>query len=116
LGSTVATVDAGASTARARAKKVRLARFPSCKRLVSYARHHAPRERRYISGPVVAPGVMPPSQNSAPGAATPEATQQPTDSSRTNTQEAGVGEPDIVKTDGTHVFAIAGDRLNAVDA
>ena len=38
------------------------------------------------------------------------------DSSQTNVQEAGVDEPDIVKSDGTHIFAIAGNRLNVVDA
>jgi hypothetical protein len=120
VGSTVATVDAGAAGPRARAKKQRLERFSSCKRLVRYARHYAPRERRYASGPVLAPGVMPPTGRGgdtvgAPVTAGPEAAPGP-DSSRTNTQEAGVGEPDIVKTDGTHIFAIAGQRLNAVDA
>src|SRR2546423_5838220 len=107
LGSTVATVDVGASNPRARAKKVRLARFDSCKRLVRYARHYAPRERRYISGPVRAPGTAAPESAPTPGAG---------DTSHTNVQEAGVGEPDIVKTDGTNIFAIAGSRLNAVDA
>jgi uncharacterized secreted protein with C-terminal beta-propeller domain len=47
--------------------------------------------------------------------ATPE--QEPgVDFSTTNVQEAGVDEPDIVKSDGARIFAIAGGRLYAVDA
>ena len=107
LGSTLITVDAGATSPRTRAKKVRLARFGSCKAIVSYARSHAGMERRYASGPVVAPGVAAPESTPGPSAG---------ESSQTNVQEAGVGEPDIVKNDGTHLFAIAGSRLNAVDA
>jgi hypothetical protein len=34
--------------------------------------------------------------------------------SKTNVQEAGVDEPDIVKSDGRHVFALFNDRLRAV--
>ena len=115
VGSTVATVDAGAAGSRERARKQRPQRFSSCTNLVKYARRHASKERRYSNGPVLAPGASPPSRGpegdfaGAPGSPS-------TDSSHTNTQEAGVGEPDIVKTDGTHIFAIAGNRLNAVDA
>ena len=35
--------------------------------------------------------------------------------SPTNVQEAGVDEPDIVKASGSTIFALAGDRLRAVD-
>src|SRR3954470_22948693 len=61
LGSTVATVDAAGAShgVRARAVKMRLHRFSSCKRLVKYARSRAPREIRYAAGPVVAPGTPP---------------------------------------------------------
>ncbi len=38
------------------------------------------------------------------------------DFSTTNVQEAGVDEPDIVKSDGNRVFAIARNRLYAIDA
>jgi hypothetical protein len=37
------------------------------------------------------------------------------DFSRTNVQEAGVDEPDVVKTDGRHVFAVAGHQLRILD-
>ncbi|MEA2422943.1 MAG: hypothetical protein QOF55_2042, partial [Thermoleophilaceae bacterium] len=126
LGTTVVTVDAGASGPRARAMKLRLKPFGSCKRLVHYARHYAPRELRYSGGPVVAPGIPPPFETApAPGgpntdqgtAATPEAAPPPAgDSSQTNVQEQGVDEPDFVKSDGKVIFAIAAGRLNAVDA
>jgi Beta propeller domain len=125
LGATIATVDAGAAGVRARAMKLRLKPFPTCKRLVRYARHYAPRELRYGAGAVVAPGPGPPfavtptgDAQGGRGTAAPEAAPTPAagDSSQTNVQEAGVDEPDIVKSDGTRIFAIAGGRLNAVDA
>ena len=40
---------------------------------------------------------------------------QGVDFSGTNVQEEGVDEPDMVKTDGTTLFAIANGKLNAVD-
>ena len=43
------------------------------------------------------------------------APQQGVDYSGTNVQEEGVDEPDLVKTDGHTVFAVANGRLNAVD-
>ncbi len=45
-----------------------------------------------------------------------EARAQPgEDFSTTNVQEAGIDEPDIVKTDGERIFAVAGGRLHAVE-
>jgi len=41
--------------------------------------------------------------------------EQGVDYSGTNVQEEGVDEPDIVKTDGNTLFAVANGRLNAVD-
>ncbi|MEJ7585515.1 MAG: beta-propeller domain-containing protein [Acidimicrobiales bacterium] len=38
-----------------------------------------------------------------------------TDYSATNVQEAGVDEPDVVKTDGDRILAVAGGRLHYVD-
>ena len=48
--------------------------------------------------------------------AAPGAGAAPDDTSQTNVQEAGVDEPDIVKTDGRVIWALEGGRLNAVDA
>ena len=52
------------------------------------------------------------------GAATPDAAAPPTDGrevSGTNVQEEGVDEPDIVKTDGTHLYAVVAGELQIVD-
>ncbi|MEA2410196.1 MAG: hypothetical protein QOC77_757, partial [Thermoleophilaceae bacterium] len=103
--------------------KLRLKPFSSCQRLVKYAHHNVKRELRYASGPAVAPGVPPPfstQSQGSPGTSGPETAPTPSagtgDSSQTNVQEQGVDEPDFVKFDGTHLFALVGNRLNAVDA
>ena len=60
------------------------------------------------------PGVAVP----AAGSAKTDAGTGPTegvDYSGTNVQEQGVDEPDSVKTNGKTLFAVAGNRLNAVD-
>ena len=49
------------------------------------------------------------------GGATPAPVSAP-DSSTTNVQEAGVDEPDIVKTDDGTVFAVVDDALRSIDA
>jgi hypothetical protein len=111
---------ADAAGARARAVQMRLHRFQSCERLIGYARQNTRRELnggRGVFAPAptaIDPGVAP---QGAPGVATPDsAPSAGGDSSQTNVQEAGVDEPDIVKSDGTHIFALAGGRLNVVDA
>jgi uncharacterized secreted protein with C-terminal beta-propeller domain len=48
-------------------------------------------------------------------AAAPEQDAASADFSTTNVQEAGVDEPDIVKTDGSRIFALAAGTLYAVD-
>jgi hypothetical protein len=105
--------------------KLRLKPFTSCQRLVKYARHNVKRELRYPGGPAVAPGAPPPFASSPTGAedgsgAAPEGAPSPGpatgDSSQTNVQEQGVDEPDFVKSDGSHIFALTGTHLNAVDA
>ena len=50
-----------------------------------------------------------------PEAARTAAPQQGVDFSGTNVQEEGVDEPDLVKTNGNTLFAVANGRLNAVD-
>lgn len=49
-----------------------------------------------------------PADSAAPGGTTP-------DFSGTNVQEAGVDEPDIMKTDGRYMFTVSGSTLYAVD-
>src|SRR5213592_1633073 len=108
------------------AAKVRPRAFASCADLVRYAGRHFAVTRgvpapsvaplaQPVPAPVPAPGTQPP--NSAPTAepvaAAPAAG---TTFSTTNNQEEGVDEPDIVKTDGRTIFAVAQGRLFAVDA
>ena len=87
----------------------RIHTFRSCAALIGYARAHVPR---------VPPRPVPmPQRTDLPGAeAAPGAGAAPDDTSQTNVQEAGVDEPDIVKTDGRVIWALEGGRLNAVDA
>ncbi|MEY2441736.1 MAG: hypothetical protein QOJ46_1162, partial [bacterium] len=53
---------------------------------------------------------------SSPQSATAGAKDATPSFSSTNVQEAGIDEPDIVKTDGKRIFAIAGGTLYALDA
>jgi hypothetical protein len=126
----IGTADAGAVGPRARAFKLRLKPFTSCQRVVKYARHNLKRELRYPGGPEVPPADPPPFYTGPPGvdsggqatgsagepAQPPASPSDGSDSSQTNVQEAGVDEPDFVKSDGTHLFALTGNHLNAVDA
>ncbi|MEY2517117.1 MAG: hypothetical protein QOJ89_4475, partial [bacterium] len=96
--------------------------------LLSYARHNARRTGGAPGVPTRAGAVQPqilsapgpvatdaaPVGAPAPSASTGSKAQAPAFSS-TNVQEAGGDEPDIVKTDGRRVFAIAGRRLYALD-
>ena len=135
---TVAATSAIAATPKPPAKaaaKAKLVPFPSCERFVSYAR----REARKLVDPFGLAGYVqavpagaragipeaapsPPPGPMAPAAPMPAAadatggalqTSGPTFSG-TNLQEAGVDEPDIVKTDGERIFAIADSKLYAV--
>jgi hypothetical protein len=107
--------------ARARARRARLSRFDSCRSLLSYARHHGLQTLGRL-GVVPRVGAPAPAAlqrgapETAPGAAQPVSAAPTQDSSRTNVQEEDVDEPDIVKTDGQTIFAIANGKLNAVDA
>ncbi len=68
-----------------------------------------------------APGAVPgPAGGAAPNVAAPDraagAPQAGTDYSGTTTQEAGIDEPDLVKTDGRRIVTISGGILRVVDA
>jgi uncharacterized secreted protein with C-terminal beta-propeller domain len=123
----VSAADAGAVT------KSRLKAFSSCKDLVSFARAGAVRTDggvgvtgRAIASPpdvITSPPLMP---APAPGTVAPESAPAaaPTDTtgdaatpdySGTNVQEAGVDEPDIVKTDGKRIFAVTDGQLRIID-
>jgi uncharacterized secreted protein with C-terminal beta-propeller domain len=111
------------AAAAAGPKKHRLHAFGSCSRFVHYARSHALSELSTRGVPLPTPlpvrapptmqndGVLAPQAESAPSA--PAAGQ---DFSGTNLQEAGVDEPDAVKTDGQRIFVAENGRLYALDA
>src|SRR6476620_7914369 len=109
-----------AADARVRA----LQRFPSCRALLGYARVHSAHALRTGWPPTPmtaapAPSVaVAPTATGAKGEGVPAAAQDgtATDFSATNVQEQGVDEPDVVKTDGTTLFAVANGVLHAVDA
>jgi hypothetical protein len=94
----------------------RLLAFASCDELLRYATDHLPRPIPYDPSkpPMPMPtAVAPAMPDSAAGGG--DATAGEPDFSDTNVQEAGVDEPDSVKTDGRRIFAIAGGKLVEVD-
>jgi Beta propeller domain len=104
---------------RPNAGKVRLKSFGSCASLIRYG-------KRFVSrGPGAAPELpAPPPRQLDRGVPVSPESGQPLSapgggedgSSGTNVQEVGVDEPDIVKSAGSRIFAVARGRLNAVDA
>jgi hypothetical protein len=105
------------------ASAVRPHKFASCTALVAYAKGNLARTHgipeQPISEPAVATSTVAPTATAAgtPGAVSAAAdtgTASSTAYSTTNDQEQGVDEPDIVKTDGSTIFAVSGNTLEAV--
>ncbi len=109
-------------------RKPRLTAFASCDALVSYARRNARRTQGRTGVPtravtplpqvLVAPSVGGQEDVALGAPAAPSGRAPAADApafSGTNVQEAGVDEPDIVKTDGRRVVAIAGGALQVLD-
>ena len=71
----------------------------------------------YGLGAALPIGASPPPEALRDGVAAPATGRRPrgVDFSDTNVQEAGVDEPDLVKTDGRTVFAIAGGAVRVTD-
>ena len=109
LAAAVLGLTAASSAAGPAGKTPRLVAFQSCGELLGYARSHA---AQFVGpwGLGLAGKATPPA---VPGRVA--APQQGVDYSGTNVQEAGVDEPDLVKTNGTTLFAVANGKLNAVD-
>jgi uncharacterized secreted protein with C-terminal beta-propeller domain len=101
---------AGRSAAET-AKAPRLTTFGSCGQLLTYAKSNASR----FVGPYGLGGQVGIAETTRAGAPAPSAPKQGVDFSGTNVQEEGVDEPDIVKTDGNTLYAVANGKLNAVD-
>jgi uncharacterized secreted protein with C-terminal beta-propeller domain len=102
------TAAAVPADGRPRAAK-RLKAFSSCEALIGYATRHVPPPMPVRRDMPLPPAAPVPEQDSAAGGA-------PDDTSQTNVQEAGVDEPDTVKTDGQTLFALANGSLHAVGA
>ncbi len=110
------------------ASSVRPRAFGSCSALVSYAKANLSRTHGLPEPPISQPAVttstgkaVPTATGSTAGgapsvssAADSGSTSSTTSYSTTNNQEEGVDEPDIVKTDGSTIFAVAGNTLEAV--
>ena len=108
-----------------------LTRFGSCAAFTGHMRAQAGRRVNEYGLPgggvvdstgIVEEGAMPdaaesPERSSAPAATAPgsPAPVPGRDHSDTNVQEAGVDEPDIVKTDGSRMYSLAGNTLRVVD-
>ena len=117
---------AGAPPADAQKKRPRLTAFQSCTGLVNYSRQHADTvvsSRPAMPPPRPVPAPAPQQQGGAEqqGGMAPAATSAPTsdarggeDFSQTNVQEAGVDEPDIIKSDGRRMFVVRGNRLQVI--
>ncbi len=102
-------VSAAPAAAKPRAAK-RIHAFTSCQSLIDYGARHVPPAPQRRS-----PAPMPDMPTAAPAPANGEAGAGD-DTSTTNVQEAGVDEPDTVKTDGKTIWAIENGALHAVDA
>jgi uncharacterized secreted protein with C-terminal beta-propeller domain len=109
----VAALAAGAGTTAGSARDARegqrLQRFGSCGELLAYARRQT---TRLIGTGAIGPPL--PLPVFAPPGAVPRAAQPGVDYSSTNVQEVGVDEPDLVKTDGKHLFAVGEGKLQAI--
>ncbi|HEV2875388.1 MAG TPA: beta-propeller domain-containing protein [Thermoleophilaceae bacterium] len=111
-------VEASDAQKRLGVGKVRLKSFGSCAALVRYGRSHVRRGPGALPPPPSPPIFMPlrrvaPDAVLSPG---PVGGAVEEGASGTNVQEAGVDEPDIVKTAGSRIFAVRGGRLHAVHA
>lgn len=123
----VVILGLAAMPAGAKPGKRALKPFGSCAQLLDYTRTHGARAVKTgwtptpmaIEGP--RPGRVPAAAKGGEGA--PQATAEQDSASTgagesfstTNVQEQGVDEPDVVKTDGKTIFAVANGHLQAID-
>src|SRR5258705_12730358 len=94
----------------ASARPVRPEAFASCADLVGYGRRHLAATHgvaQPMVQPLPLPVAAPPAQNEGAVAPVAAPTTDASTVSTTNNQEEGVDEPDIVKTDGSTIFAVA---------
>jgi len=105
-----------AATVSGAGAPVGLAPFDGCNDLVRYGRDHAPRVLNHEPDFIQGAALEATDESEGPQDGGPQSAPPPgADDSPTNVQEPGIDEPDIVKTDGSRIFAIAGDSLHSVD-
>ncbi len=116
LTAVLAAASLGAQ-APAAPKSSRLVAFSNCGQLLRYVKAQAkPFVTAYGighaggSGPPVSVGTPVPAAAAGAGSSA----EQGVDFSGTNVQEAGVDEPDIVKTDGSTIFSVENNELESV--
>jgi uncharacterized secreted protein with C-terminal beta-propeller domain len=94
--------------------------FDTCDTVLQYFKDHAPEYLIERAGrgdmATTTAGARPAERRTANDSSgtTPESSSTPQDHSTTNVQEAGVDEPDIVKTDGKRIVAVARARVHLV--
>src|SRR3954452_12548516 len=123
-----APATSAAAAKPAKAPRARLAAFGSCTALVRYARANAARTgggvgvppRVMAGAPTVLSRPQPVREVQTPAMAAPDASSGAGTGagdafSTTNVQEAGIDEPDVVKTDGRRIVAVSDGRLRVVD-
>lgn len=95
-------------------RQLALTSFESCESLEQYIEDTAVQQMRIALEPVREIGGLVPLAAGAATRSDATATQEsaPNGYTRTNTQVDGVDEADIVKTNGTHIFALAGSTLH----
>ncbi|MDX6664241.1 MAG: hypothetical protein QOG68_447 [Solirubrobacteraceae bacterium] len=123
LGLVVAVIAVAAVPAQAKPRG--LTPFRSCTALLDYARAHGTKAigTGWVPTPLAIAGPRPgrvPTAKAGPVA--PQAAADTgaesgagTTFSTTNVQEQGVDEPDVVKTDGRYIYAVANGVLHAID-
>lgn len=90
---------------------LRLTRMASCAELAAYGLEHAlPHVGPFGLWDTAGRGPL------LPRVAQSQMTPRGRDFSTTNVQEKGVDEPDVVKTDGDHLFALVGSTLHVLSA
>lgn len=113
VGLISAALLAGGATA-ATAASGGLNEFGTCIGFLGYVKKHAKRLVEPWGLPGVTGAIALPSAE-ADGGGPEEGPVAGTDYSTTNLQEVGVDEPDVVKTDGSRIYALAAGRLHVVD-
>ncbi len=91
--------------------------FDRCDTVLQYFKDNAKKEFHNVDSREIPPMFAAPNSGSAKSEAADTANTRPSSglSSTTNVQEAGVDEPDVVKTDGKRIVAVAGGRASLID-